>query len=287
MKDYAQEISQKFIDQLAQGTVPWRKPWSPVLGSPLANFYTKRPYRGINTLLLGLQQQAHGYTSPYWTTFKKAAANGNYVRKGEKGTTIVLWKPLEVVDKATGEKKKIPLLRAYTVFNTDQIDGITVDLPAPREVISVPDALKSIYDGYKDAPALEHRGQDKAYYSPGEDRVVLPTVAQFHTVEGYAETFCHELTHSTGCEKRLGRYTATDFTVREEYAKEELVAEIGSSMLMQHVGITPNIPSMANYVKGWMSAISNDSNLIIRAAQAAQKSCDHILGVAPYKSEEE
>ena len=278
-KEQSEEIALKFITALEQGIVPWKKPWSPCIGVPLRNAASKRPYRGINTMILGIEQMIHGYTSPEWTTYKAAAAAGGQVRKGEKGTHIVFWKPMKVEDKESGKEKSVLLARLYTVFNTDQIDGIDFTPPADDRVpIAVPDALAAIYDGYKDGPRLVHVDQDAAFYRPSTDTVSLPRLEQFSTVEGYAETYCHELTHSTGHTSRLGRFEIGDHYNQDKYAKEELVAEIGASMLMQHAGIDPDMPQMASYVSGWLKALDNDHSLIVKAAQAAQKSTDLILG---------
>lgn len=278
-KEQSEEIALKFIAVLEQGIVPWKKPWSPCVGIPLRNAISKRPYRGINTMILGLEQMVHGYTSPEWTTYKAAAAAGGQVRKGEKGTHIVFWKPMKVEDKETGKEKSVLLARLYTVFCTDQIDGMDFVPPViDSEPVAVPDALAAIYTGYKDGPRLIHVDQDAAFYRPSTDTVSLPRLEQFSTVEGYAETYCHELTHSTGHASRLGRFEVGDHYNQDKYAKEELVAEIGASMLMQHAGIDPDMPQMASYVANWLKALNDDHSLIIKAAQAAQKSTDLILG---------
>jgi antirestriction protein ArdC len=285
-QEHADRIAAKFIEQLAKGTVPWRKPWSPVAGVGLHNYYSKRPYRGINTLLLGIEQIEHGYTSPAWTTFKAAADKGAYVRKGEKGTTVVFWKPIKVTDKETGEDKRIFLTRLYTVFNTDQIDGIDYQAPEPTEPIAVPDALAGIYHSYEGAPEIIHRAQDRAFYSPSVDQIVLPTLDQFDTVEGYAETYCHELVHSTGHPSRLDRFAADHGQCTQDYAREELVAEIGASLLAQQAGITLDIAQSAAYVASWLKALQDDHSLIVTAAQKAQRAVDLITGVVPARAEE-
>lgn len=278
-KDMAQEITDKFIAQLREGTIPWRKGWTSS-GFGQHNYYSRRPYRGINSLLLGLEAQVKGYSSPAWTTYKKAAEHGAQVRKGEKATRVVFWKMLDTEDRKTGEPVRIPLARFYNVFNTDQIDGIEWVAPE-REPVEVRDAIKQVVANYPNPPRIDHSVSDQAYYSPLVDSITMPLLEQFDSEERYAETIMHECTHSTGHKKRLDRFSDEPLGCRSSYAKEELVAEIGATMLMQHVGIEPDMPAMADYVKGWLSALSNDESLIIKAAQAAQKSTDHILGVDP------
>jgi antirestriction protein ArdC len=285
--ELAEEISQKFINQLEQGVVPWKKPWSPTAGCRLQNYYSKRPYRVINVLLLGLASMESGYESPAWTTYKAAADKGAQVRKGEKATRIVYWGRVDKIDKATGEDASFFMCKMYNVFNTDQIDGIEWVTPDLGEPISVPAALSSIYENYPNAPKLTHSEQDQAFYRPSTDAISLPLIGQFATVEGYAETLCHELTHSTGHPSRLKRFEINDAACKSDYAKEELVAEIGASMMMQAAGISVDMPAMADYIKGWLGALKNDHSLIVSAAQAAQKAMDHIMAPVAEMQEEE
>ena len=300
-------IAAKFIDQLAKGTVPWRKPWSPAPGIALHNYNSKRPYRGINTLLLAIEQIDKQYSSPAWTTYNgalkalgwdgeggragaaawRAANPGKGVRKGEKGTHIVLWKPIQVDDKTTGEKKQVWFSRLFSVFNTDQIDGIDWEAPDLGEPLTVPAALDSIVDGYRNGPSIRHEAQDRAFYSPARDEIILPLLEQFDTVEGYAETLCHELVHSTGHSTRLGRFDRDDIGCQASYAKEELVAEIGASLLAQGAGISLDIEQTAAYVGGWLKALNDDHGLIVKAAQQAQKAVDRIVQQAASVEEQE
>jgi antirestriction protein ArdC len=276
-KELAQEITDKFTAQLREGVTPWRKPWS-VSGFGHHNYFSRRPYRGINTLILAITAQMCGYNSPAWTTYKKAAEHGAQVRKGEKGTPIIFWKTVDVEDKADPDKtKKIPMARTYYVFNTDQIDGIEWSAP-DREPVEIRDALKQVVDNYPNPPRIEHAAGDSAHYTPATDVITLPLLEQFHDEKAFAETVLHECVHSTGHTSRLGRFIDNRVGCRGAYAKEELIAEIGASMLMQHVGIEPDMPQMASYVQGWLKALEDDETLIIKAAQAAQKAMDHILG---------
>jgi antirestriction protein ArdC len=276
-KDMAEAIAQSFITQLEKGVVPWRKPWS-ASGVMPHNYFSKHVYRGINTMLLGISSMEAGYTSPAWTTYKAAADRGAQVRKGEKGTTVVFWNLRKVEDKKTGEEKMIPLMRSFTVFNTDQVDGI--DWIAPeREKMDIPLALKAIEEGYKDAPTILHSPSDRAYYEPGKDWIVLPLIEQFISLQGYAETQLHEFVHSTGHPSRLHRFETGSVGHTGEYAKEELVAEIGATMLMHHANIEVDMQQMGSYVQSWLKALSDDHSLIIKAAQAAQRAVDYILGV--------
>lgn len=275
-KEIAEEISQLFIEQLAAGVVPWKQPWH-AHGLQPHNYFSRRPYRGINSLILDVMAGAKGYTSPAWTTYKAAAERGAQVRKGEKATRVVFWKPIKVKDKATGEDKDTVVARMYNVFNTDQIDGIDWIMPEMPEPPEVRDGVKLVVDQYPNPPAIEHRVSERAYYVPGVDKITIPLIEQFDTEHGYAETLFHELVHSTGHKSRLSRFE-DGLSCRSSYAKEELVAEIGATMLMRHVGIAVDMPQMASYVASWLKALQDDHSLIVKAAQGAQKAVDHIVG---------
>ena len=269
-----EEVAQKFIEQLEKGVVPWRKPWS---GSGVLphNYYSQRPYRGINPLILGVAAMEKGYQSPAWTTYKAAFQRGAQVRKGEKATHVIFWKPMLKSDEATGEEKTFLIARLYAVFNTDQIDGIDWNMP-DRDPVDVPVALKQLIADYPNPPSITHTASDQAYYRPSTDSITMPLLEQFDSTQGYAETICHEMVHSTGHSSRLNRFEPGQTGHRAEYAKEELIAEIGASMLMQGIGIDVDMPQMGSYVKGWLRALQDDHSLIVKAAQAAQKAVDHI-----------
>jgi antirestriction protein ArdC len=194
---------------------------------------------------------------------------------------------IKKIDKKTGEDASFYMLKWMHVYNTEQVDGIEWVTPDLGEPISIPAALSSIYENYPNAPKLTHSEQDSAFYRPSTDAISLPLIGQFATVEGYAETLCHELTHSTGHPSRLKRFEINDKACKSDYAKEELVAEIGASMMMQAAGISVDMPAMADYIKGWLSALKDDHSLIVSAAQAAQKAMDHIMAPVAEMQEEE
>jgi antirestriction protein ArdC len=248
------------------------------------NYHSRRHYRGINSLILGLVSQRFGYQSPAWTTYKAAASRGAQVRKGEKATHVVFWKPIKIEDKKTGEEKSTVMARMYSVFNTDQVDGIDWHMPE-GEPVEVRDAIKQVVDGYPSPPSIVHSATDSAHYMPAKDRITLPMLEQFRDEQAFAETIFHELVHSTGHTTRLDRLDGIS-SCRGTYAKEELIAEIGATMLMQHSGVEVDMPQMASYVSGWLSALQNDETLIIKAAQAAQKAMDHILNNKPEVTDE-
>lgn len=265
-------VTERIIQQLQRGIVPWHKPWHSAGNAP-RNFVTSKPYRGINIFLLGAQ----GRACPDWLTFNQAKAKGGHVRKGEAGTLIVFWRWLE--RKGGQQVERFPVLRYYTVFNLEQCEGISTE-SVKRDVPALP-SCESVVAAMPKAPAVEH-GTSGAFYRPSTDTVCMPHRVKFDAPEFYYSTLFHELTHATGHESRLNRRTLADLCPfgSTNYSREELVAEMGAAMLCATTGIE-NAATQLNtvsYIDNWLRELGNDSKLVIQAAAQAQRAADFILG---------
>lgn len=279
MQDLYQAVTDQILAILEQGTAPWVKPWSatsPQGGMPY-NAATGKPYRGINVALLLCQP----FASQGWMTYKQAQNLGANVRKGEKGSMIVFFKPFEITDKnstpnANGDRpsKTIPLLRSYTVFNVSQIDNLPSHITAPVVVPLSADERTSACDAMLSIANIEIGG-DRAAYSPSYDKILMPAKSQFTNAADWAATALHELTHWTGHASRLAREYGKRFG-EEAYAREELVAEMGSAFLCANVQIDCKLQHAA-YLQGWISILKSDKRAIVIAASAAQKAADYVL----------
>lgn len=280
-----EKVTEAIIARLEAGVAPWTKPWTSSGWLP-TSLSSGKPYRGINPLILSSVAAEKEYTSPLWGTFKQVQEFGGQIRKGEKATPIVFWKILNVKDKqAKGDDalKKIPLLRYFSVFNVEQADGLTLPprFAQDREPVEPEAGVLSVLGGYEDGPSVTHTASDRAFYSPSEDKIVLPLREQFDTGDGYAGTVFHELVHSTGHRSRLDRFTESAPFGCSNYAKEELVAEVGATLLGATVGVTTSLDSSAAYVASWLRQLQDDRSLIIKASQQAQKAVDRILNFDP------
>ena len=260
-------VTNRMIEELEKDDVaPWRKPW--VGGGPV-NVRNGRPYRGINVFLLGLQH----YGDPRWGTFKAVKECGGMVRKGEKATHVILWKPVAKNRPDQEEQERYLLLKTYPVFNADQCDGLP-ELETGEDVQPL-DQAEAIVTGYI-GPTISTNGVGMAAYSETLDLVTMPPTPSFTSTEGYYSTLFHELVHSTGHKDRLDRLESTGFGTGP-YAKEELVAEMGAAMLCGVAGIE-NLDQSASYVSGWLKRLQDDRKLVVQAAAQAQKACDLMLG---------
>ena len=283
ISDQYQAITNQIIAALEAGTPPWICPWqgNDADMSP-ANLSTRRPYRGVNILLLNLQLMLRGYGTNRWMTFQQGRSLGANVRKGESGTSIVFFKmhelgtrgdPSPVMDR---ERRVVPLLRTFTVFNAMQFDGLPAasdgELSEPSCTWDVGGAADAIL---KESGACICHGGARAFYVPGEDRIQLPAPAAFANATDYYATALHELTHWTGhpdrCNRPLGRRHGID-----AYAFEELVAEMGAAFLTNHCRL-PGRLQHDSYIASWLQALRNDKRLIFAAASQAQRAADFLL----------
>lgn len=271
-------ITQSIIDQLEKGYVPWQRPWKG--GLPM-NLISKKPYRGINTFLLG----STGFTSPFWLTFKQASEKGGKIKKGSTGYPIVFWnyvnKKTKDIDDDAEIKKKIPFLRYYTVFNLDQCEGIEPPEGFEDREFTKIEAPETIVENMPQRPVIHH-GKPRAYYSPTNDLINMPRPETFMGDEEYYSTLFHELVHSTGHKTRLNRHEkiADHMFGSKDYSKEELVAEMGSAFLCGVSEIVPTvIDNQAAYISSWLKKFQSDKKILIQAAAQAQKAADFILNI--------
>ena len=283
-----QTVTDRILSSLKAGVIPWEKPWKTprYVGGPFPrNFYTGKPYRGINVLLLWSNE----YSSPFWLTFKQAQALKGIVRKGEHGTPIIFYKQLpehaKKDEEGTGEDERVPfVLCHYTVFNVEQCDGLTlpeISQPAIAPEIDEDEVCESIVTGWESRPALhlDSPTEYRAYYRPSTDSVHMPARSRFVDAPHYYSTLFHELIHSTGHESRLNR-TFGDRFGDELYSKEELVAEMGAAFLCA-IACIANEHTDRNttaYIQNWIEKLEEDNRLIVHAAANAQRAVDLILG---------
>ncbi|MGJ4927155.1 ArdC family protein [Bradyrhizobium sp. HKCCYLS2038] len=284
-----EEITSKIIGELEAGRVPWVQPWgTQAAKAQLAlprNATTGRAYTGINVLILWGAVIEHGFFGQSWLTFRQALSVGGHVRKGERGVTVVYadrFVPTDERQRAreVGEEAQaIPFLKRFTVFNTDQCDGLSEDIataaPPPR-----PGLVEPVLETLIANSGVEFRiGGDRAFYAPVEDFVQVPPPAAFFEPINWHRTALHELAHASGHSSRLNRDLSGRFG-SSKYAFEELIAEIASAFSCAALGIVPTVRH-ADYIGAWLDVLREDNRAIVRAASQASRVADYILGFAP------
>ena len=278
----ATRITQEIIARLESGTKPWIKPWRGVpVSRPLRACGV--PYRGMNVFWLWMVADMCGYASPFWMTYNQAKELGAQVRKGEKSTIAIFYKSYtkEVEAPETGEKtdESRRVLKAYPVFNADQVEGLPERFhPAATLEVVEPEGRQAELDSFfaRIPAVLRHQG-DEAYYEPVADRVTMPPAHLFSGFDHYYATLAHELSHWTGHASRLDRNLKNRFG-SAAYAAEELIAELSSAMLGAELGLpVTHLDSHASYIEHWLKLLKQDDRAILTAAAKAEEASRLLL----------
>lgn len=287
-----QMITDRIIEQMEKGLIPWRKPWSGTIDGAI-NYVTRKPYSLINQMLLGKPGE--------WITFKQAKALGGNIKKGAQ-SSIVCFYSRTVMKKQKEETEDgdtmtvtifqehfVPVLKFYHVFHLDDVEGIEskIKTDAPTVTLQPVDKAEQVINGYLSAePHLKFHNDkpsNRAYFSPGTDEVVVPMMSQYQDVEEYYSTAFHELTHSTMTADRLNRKAEEETPAifgNTSYSREELVAEMGAAMLVNVCGMDCEkaFKNSVAYIQGWLKQLKNDPKMIVWASSRAEKAARYIQG---------
>lgn len=286
-RDVYGRITDKIIADLEQGVRPWLRPWNAehaVGRITLPLRHNGIPYKGINVVMLWSAATVKGYACPLWLTFKQALELGGNVRKGETGELVVYADRIsrtETNDKGEECEREIPFLKGYTVFNAEQCEGLPAHYSARVEspTLTMMQRIDAADRFFTATGADIRHGGTRAYYAEGPDFVQMPPFETFRDAESYAATLAHELTHWTKHDKRLPRDMGRVKWGDEGYAREELVAELGSAFLCADLGITPEVrEDHAAYIASWLKVLKDDKRLIFSAASHAQRAVDYLHG---------
>ncbi len=266
-------VTEDIIAELHAGAVPWVQPWSSgkVAGLTPVNAATGRPYHGINIPLLWSAARRNSYDSHRWLTLKQANALGGRIRKGERGTEIVLVRtiPRASDDETDDEAAFVPLLRSYIVFNIAQVDGLVGADPDP------PPVTDSELDAFVAKTGAEIRfGDFHPAYLPLPDRIQMPPAAAFDDLPSNYATLFHELGHWTGHADRLDRDVANRFGSLA-YAAEELIAELTAAFLCAEFGVRGQLRH-AGYIADWISLLESDHRALFTAASKAGQAAEYL-----------
>lgn len=282
-------VTDRIISEMEKGIIPWIKPWDHVGPVFARNAITKKPYSFMNQMLLGMK-------GGYWLTYKQLTERNGTLNKGAKSSIVVFYKMNEyektdnegnaiINENGEAEKKRVPMLRYYHVFNVldTSLAEQYVNIAEERNNEAIDDAEK-IINGYVTGSGIGFYNKDmsnEAYYSPSEDYVRVPVIDQFDNVAEYYSTVFHEFTHSTGHPNRLDRLTKTHFG-SSKYAKEELVAEMGAAFALATIGIDNKQAEQNNvaYLQNWIKKLQEDDHLIVSAASMAEKAVNFIMETA-------
>ncbi|NPV10599.1 MAG: DUF1738 domain-containing protein [Ignavibacteria bacterium] len=259
-----------------KGTIPWRKPWK--VGVPM-NFITRRPYNGINYILLSLTS----FPSPYFLTYLQCQNLNGKVLKNSKGFPIVYWKHHEVdyFDDETNQEqtKVVSIYKVSYVFNISQTTLYKEQYDTGNKILDCEYVINRL------EPELVIKNNfQRCFYDPVDDYISIPPVSYFSTPEEYYASLFHELIHWTGHPSRLNRLSCeTRIPSPQERAIEEMVAEIGSSFLCGLCGIAPKtLDNQSAYISNWLKLAEDDPNALINSISLARQAVDYLVPESVY-----
>lgn len=286
-EDLYATVTNKIIADLEKGVLPWRQPWNAdnLLGRVMRPLrWQGTPYTGINTLILWMTATEKGYGLPHWMTFKQALDLNAHVRKGEKSTPVVyadsMIREKEEAD-GTMTPHVIHFLKQYSVFNVEQIEGLPDEYyhrPEPMR-INKEERIDALERFFRQTGAEIVTGM-KAAYSPTLDRIEMPPFECFDDAVSYYGTLSHELTHWTGHPNRLSRLFNHKNRKGGDYAREELVAELGACFFAADLGFEPvTREEHVAYLQHWLKILQEDNHFIFTAAAHAQRAVEYAQGL--------
>lgn len=276
----AKIVNQQILEKIeSENILPWQRPWN--THGLQKNLISGIEYHGFNQFALNFLSN---FESCYWLTYKQCSKLGGKVVKGSKGYKIIYWNIIEKekINENTGEAEivKIPFLRYYTVFNSEQCENIEIPESENNNTIDFEPIKKceDIVNNYETCPIIKFNEQ-KAFYSPSLDFINMPRKESFVSVEEYYSTLFHEIVHSTGEKSRLNRLSDKIIFGDSDYSLEELVAEFGSTYLCAIATIEKHIiDNSAAYIKSWYRQLKNNPTWLITATKKAEHACNYILG---------
>ena len=277
--DKFQAISDKVVKLLESGVKPWARPWiSPKGGGAFKNIFSEGGYSGCNPMICAIDVMIFNYSSPLFVGFNQAKEKGWSVRKGSKATNI-MWGGSYVVEDEEGKESRRSAFKWLPVFNIDTIDDSGSDvkisdfLPDPGAV-PAPPVIEDLEQILSASGASIKYGGSEAFYCPSLDSIQLPDRSSFLDSIGFYSTAVHELSHWTGHKDRLNRD-------KSSYAFEELVAEMGSAMVLSDRGFEQRLEQHASYIEGWLSRIKSDPRALFKAMGLASKAANYLLDKVP------
>jgi antirestriction protein ArdC len=251
-------LTQGFIEALASGEIPWRKPWH---SRSFKNLISKKSYRGFNVLVLGLFGQGE-----YYLTFNQIQQLSGKLTKGTRAIRIAFYKTLRDED----NDKNFAMLRYYNVFPAVRVEGIEIPPSAELDFVPHDRAEQLVLDGESLLSAPITYGSHRAAYTPALHTIELPHKENFRSIEEYYATAFHEIGHSL-CE-------ADQRHPVEPYSFEELCAEIFSCFALNECGLlsTSCFTNSKAYVQGWAKKLQSEPGLILKAASHAARRFDKL-----------
>lgn len=282
------------ISLLEAGTSPWRREWDARSSGHHANLRSGRRYRGVNPVLLALGMHLRGSVLPYWCGWGEAKALGLSPRQGSRAVHVL--QPLvhrravssvQSRDQDNDANGTWISFRPVPLFNAADLVGSALPgllqqraAAANARIRPEPERLAAAEAVLQRWPVPMNHGGSQACYCPQADCIVLPERRAFHSAEAFYATWAHEVIHSTGHVTRLNRDLSGSFG-SPSYAREELVAELGSVLLGDRLEIGSDLANHAAYLASWVTLLQESPRLLLQVLGDVRRAVDLIVPEVP------
>lgn len=296
VEDYYRQVADSLVRQMESGTAPWTEAWGPGRLRLPYNIKSGKSYRGGNSVWLASTAKRRDFSDARWGTYKQIKELGGQVRRGQKGCPILFWQfqtsklardrdGAPVLDDKGNpvyvtEPLSSPRCFRYTVFNAQQCKGLPPE-PSRPPAVSWQNHEEAERLIRRTGVAIDHTSEQRAYFDLQRDRIIMPHREQFQDGPSYYQSLLHEMAHWTGHPDRLNRRTLVQGIAHgynsDDYAREELRAEISSMMTGDRLNVGHDPSRIAAYVKAWVNQLEKDPREIYRASKDAQEISDYLL----------
>ena len=282
-QDLFEKVTAGLVEAIEDGAKDWRMPWHRLAAAGLPRSIDARAYRGWNALVLAMTATERGWTSSTWATYTAWQRHGNQVRRGERGTQVVLWKPTESrksTEDGDEAVRRSLIARAFTVFAAEQVEGTDSYTTAKNATLAEDHRIADAEAYFTAIGADVVQGGNLACYAPALDRIYVPQIDQFDEPSIYYSTAAHEHAHWTGHYARLNRDLSGRFG-DHAYGAEELIAELGAAFWCAQFGLEQATRhDHAAYLGDWLALLRLDSRALVSACGHAQRAVDHLNTLA-------
>lgn len=270
------ELIKEIISDIQSNNEKWIKTWT-ILDKDVKNFFTNRNYNGFNMFYLSYVMVKKSYKTPYFLTYKQIQKLGGRLNKGSKSIPIFFYKPLEIEDeiltlKDEKNKKTIPMLCLYKVFNIEDTKGI--DYSLSEGITNKFYKNINLYINNLDIKINFNNFCDP-HYDVLKDEIFIPDIKKFKNSDNFYATLMHEIVHSTGSKKRLNRKINNKFG-DYDYMLEELIAETGSAFICSKFNIDCKNLQTSLYIKSWINIFKKKPQILWKIFSQVGKVAEYL-----------
>lgn len=300
-----EELASIIVESLEKGVAPWKSSRIMNATNYIQNYVTRKGYSFLNSMICAMSMIMNNQKCPVFISAKQAKAHNLNIKENAKSCRITYFTRVNKKDSngedvlfKNGNPVTLPVLRLYDVYNLEDTDISEEELKKlekelngeqktdfSEEELSMIDKTNNLiefWEKFSGGTVNRVNYSTVPFYSPKGNKIVIPNRGFFKESSEYCAVIFHEIIHATGAENHLNRSCFKKYSLKPSYhSTEELVAEIGSCMICERLGIplyeNEGTESWVSYCTEWASIIKDDPQIIFVAASEAKKAVDYIF----------